>query len=115
MPDFVAGKSLAPILDDVATEVKDAAISQFPRRSDGQKWMGYALRTNRYRYIAWIDTKTGNVTDRELYDHTVDPEENDNIAADPRSEQRVEALHAKLWSVIPEPAFVREKALNSAP
>ena len=55
---------------------KTAAFSQYPR--DGV--MGYAMRTERYRYVEWRDKVTGNVRARELYDHDMDAMENVNIA-----------------------------------
>ena len=42
--------------------------------------MGYAMRTDRYRYIEWQDRRTREVVATELYDHDSDPQENTNIA-----------------------------------
>ncbi len=42
--------------------------------------MGYAIRTDRYRYIEWRNVKTQSVQARELYDHQVDPHEMKNLA-----------------------------------
>ena len=55
MPTFLEGISLKPILDDTSAQVKDAAFSQFPRRHEGREHMGYAMRTDRYRYVEWLD------------------------------------------------------------
>ncbi|WP_083690192.1 sulfatase [Colwellia sp. UCD-KL20] len=46
--------------------------------------MGYSMRTQRYRLIAWKDVRDLNKApiDVELYDHKVDPTETKNIAAD---------------------------------
>ena len=46
--------------------------------------MGYSIRTDRYRYVEWYEWDQSNtkgaLTDRELYDHETDPDENINIA-----------------------------------
>jgi len=42
--------------------------------------MGYAVRTNRYRYVEWRDGKSNQVVARELYDHQVDSQEMRNVA-----------------------------------
>ena len=41
--------------------------------------IGYAMKTDRYRYIEWRHTKSGEVRGRELYDHQTDPQENVNV------------------------------------
>ena len=45
--------------------------------------MGYALRTDRHRYVEWREWKTGKVVARELYDSAGDPGETKNLAASP--------------------------------
>ena len=55
--------------------------------------MGYSMRTDRYRFTVWVDradhTKIAAV---ELYDHETDPQENTNIAADPKNKALVQDL-----------------------
>lgn len=48
--------------------------------------MGYSIRTARYRYTEWVEFNNTsfspiweNKTAAELYDHLLDPEENDNL------------------------------------
>ena len=43
--------------------------------------MGRAIRTQNYRYVAWFDQRENRIVARELYDHRVDSEENNNLAA----------------------------------
>ena len=76
----VAGTSFAPLLDDPARPWKSMAISQY-RKS---KFLGTAIRTDRYRYVEWVDAQ-GNLGGVELYDYQTDPEERRNWApkADP--------------------------------
>ncbi len=75
-PEHCEGTSFAPLLDDPQQPWKTAAFSQYPR----QGIMGYAMRTDSYRYIEWRQEGTSKVVARELYDHTRDSQENDNIA-----------------------------------
>jgi arylsulfatase A-like enzyme len=80
VPAAMQGTSLAPLLSGAASKVKEAAYSQFPRKHEGREYMGYAVRTERYRYIEWVETSTSQIAARELYDHEHDPSENENIA-----------------------------------
>jgi arylsulfatase A-like enzyme len=100
VPKTLAGRSLTPLLADAESSVKDAAFSQFPRRHEGRDYMGYAMRTRRYRYVEWLDATTGVLVAQELYDHTVDPDENEN-----RAEQStvVTELHDRMWRELPAP------------
>lgn len=102
VPDHLHGRSLAPILNKEQPKVKDFAISQYPRKCkigssvigkypDDCTVMGYAIRNERYRYVAWYE---GDYEDRsvfrqesilaeELYDYDIDPLEQQNLAARP--------------------------------
>lgn len=86
IPENLAGKSLLPILQDAGASVKDFAVSQYPRIFRGEPIDGYALRTERYRYVEWLgDFKSTmpynpeDVRARELYDYEVDPLETVNL------------------------------------
>jgi len=76
VPEHCEGTSFSPLLDNPQRQWKSAAFSQFPRG----KVMGYAMRTDRYRYIEWQQHDSGEIAARELYDHTRDSQENENIA-----------------------------------
>jgi arylsulfatase A-like enzyme len=94
-PAGVEGHSFAPLLDDPARPWKGAAFSQYPRGGkDTGPLMGYAARTDRYRYVEWRKKGTTEVVARELYDHTADPNEDRNVADDPAITGVVEQ-HAK--------------------
>ena len=104
IPSGLDGKSLKPLLLDTNSSVKDCAISQFNRVHCGKKFRGYALRTDRYRYIEWLSYDTGAVEYRELYDHQNDPDENENLASKGKNTATMDELSAKLWHAIPKPA-----------
>lgn len=108
-PEHVEGASLRPVLDDTTASVKEAAFSQFRRRHEGRDLMGYAMRTDRYRYIEWIDRKRRETVAEELYDHRNDPGESTNLAI--RSDQKatLEQLHQQLWKALPPPPPLEAK------
>ena len=56
------------------------------------------MRTDRYRYVEWINKK-GEPVARELYDHQADPQENENVAGLPANAPGIERLSAQLRAV----------------
>jgi iduronate 2-sulfatase len=103
VPANLAGKSLRPLLTDPSAHVKDAAFSQFPRKLEGRDYMGYAMRTDRYRYVEWLNAVSGQVAAVELYDHVTDAEENENIAGRPENAERLKQLSTQMWQSLPKP------------
>jgi iduronate 2-sulfatase len=84
--------------------VKDAAFSQFPRRHRNVAYMGYAVRTDRHRYVEWIDRRTAETAAVELYDEVADPGEDENVAGEPERQEVLERLRARLWKGFKRPA-----------
>jgi iduronate 2-sulfatase len=78
------GVSLVSALNGDKKPVKQFAISQYPRKQGGEDYMGYALRSNRYRYVEWVKKNTQGVNPAivatELYDYEKDPNETRNLA-----------------------------------
>lgn len=87
-PAHLEGTSFVPVLQDPKRAWKTAAFSQYPRGAGdagGQAVMGYSMRTDRYRLTRWVERQNpSKVTAVELYDHQNDPQENTNLAADPK-------------------------------
>ena len=87
-PAELAGVSLAPPLDDPSASVKDAAFSQV-------QWegciFGRTVRTDRFRCIRG----EGDGGGEELYDHTTDPREFENLASD-RQHGGLERVRSRL-------------------
>lgn len=73
------GRSFASLLEDPEHSWKTAVFGQY-RRGGPDGVLGRTVRTDRYRYVEWIDLTTGGVRARELYDHRHDPWENINLA-----------------------------------
>jgi len=97
------GKSVARLLANPDRNWKDAAFSQFQRRNGNVPLMGYSMRTGQYRYIEWQDRRSREVVATELYDHSLDPQENENIASDAKHSELLTALSNQLWSTLPSP------------
>jgi iduronate 2-sulfatase len=80
------GTSFVPLLAEPGREWKKAVFNQYPRgymTNSDKVVMGFAMRSERYRYVEWRKWTAGVLLDRELYDHETDPGENVNVIADP--------------------------------
>jgi len=95
-PQHLQGISAKRLLDDPTLPWKTAAFSQYPRSFEGQPLMGYALRSDRYRYVEWRKRNTHEVVAQEIYDHQADPAENENIAGRAESSELLAQLAAQL-------------------
>ncbi|MCK5067935.1 MAG: sulfatase [Bacteroidales bacterium] len=107
IPDHLQGTSLVPLLSDPDKSWKKAAFSQFllgrfgPPETRKHERMGYAIRTDRYRYVEWYswdkESKTrGDLLSGELFDHESDPDENLNLINETSYEQTIAALSRQL-------------------
>jgi arylsulfatase A-like enzyme len=96
LPSHLEGLSFKPLLDDPARSWKQAAFSQYPRpgsKSGSGQLMGYAMRTERYRFVVWVGRNDHSKVDAiELYDHQTDLQENQNIAKRPENAALVQKL-----------------------
>lgn len=104
VPEHCEGTSFLPLVNKPNLEWKDAAFSQYPFRHESVNYMGYSIRTDRYRYTEHQRLDGSNVVDyRELYDLSKDPAENTNLAAEPDYTELIAELSSKLnvgWSVV---------------
>lgn len=100
-PPGLAGVSLRPLLEDPDSPWQRPAFTQILRLArtpatltspleELPQVMGRAVTTERYRYIEW----NGGDAGRELYDHSIDPSEATNIAADPAQADLISELKA---------------------
>lgn len=101
--DHLEGRSVVPLLSKPDQSWKPAAFSQFRRQDGNAPLMGYSMRTDRHRYIEWQDRRTRKVVATELYDHSVDPQENTNVAKAAENRQLLDELSRQLWATLPEP------------
>jgi iduronate 2-sulfatase len=79
-PANLEGRSLRPLLENPKARWLIPAVTQQVRNEGGKAIMGYSVRTEHWRYTEW----DGGAAGSELYDHTNDPHEFQNLARDPR-------------------------------
>jgi iduronate 2-sulfatase len=107
VPGYLQGSSMVALTKNPDQEWKSAAYSQFllgrfgPVKLRGTEKMGYAIRTDRYRYVEWYywnkeEKKIGSFICSELFDHLNDPDENINIADDPQNKETLKSLSEQL-------------------
>ncbi len=97
-PANLAGTSLVNLMKNPTAKGRPYAISQYPRQKD--QVMGYAIRTEKYRYVAWLekdfrkDALTMNFKQvaTELYDMQNDPHETVNLAKNPQYKADIDGL-----------------------
>ncbi|MCK5103133.1 MAG: hypothetical protein KAR17_09965, partial [Cyclobacteriaceae bacterium] len=77
-PDDLDGESFSKTVTNPLITAREYAYSVVPRNSA----IGHTLRSDRYRFMQWIDRETGDEILYELYDHKNDPAESKNIAKD---------------------------------
>ncbi len=87
-PEYLEGKSLKPVLNDPNATVKTAAFTQVRRG----EFDGYAVRTDRYRYITWEQGRRGE----QLFDLQEDSRETKNLAQDPAHATTVADLKQRI-------------------
>jgi len=101
IPDGLEGTSFVPLMKNPKRQWKKAVFSQYLSEGiwtppDGITYMGYSIRTERYRYVEFYNWKTKEYAACELYDHKVDPDENNNIAVLDKNKELVKKLSAQL-------------------
>ncbi len=79
-PAGLHGRSLTPLLRNPQREWQHPALTQVGAGPANATFMGYSVRTERWRYTEWDDGKRGV----ELYNEADDPDELRNLAADPK-------------------------------
>ncbi len=81
-----------PLIEEVEAKIKAQMKDKWDRELFENNVMGYAMRTQEYRFIVWKDytNKDAEPLFYELYDHQTDPSETKNIAGE--NPQLVKAL-----------------------
>ncbi len=96
-PAGLHGRSLMPLLGNAAAPWDHAAVTQVRRGAAANTFMGYSLRTERWRYTEWQGDRG-----KELYDADGDPDELRNLAADETHKATVADLQRRLADLVAE-------------
>lgn len=94
-PSGLHGRSLTPLLRNPRAEWQHPALTQVRRGGANNTFMGYSVRTERWRYTEWDEGKRGV----ELYDEANDPDELRNLADDPKYRATVGEMQTLLRRV----------------
>jgi uncharacterized sulfatase len=95
-PKNLAGRSLRPLLVNPKAKWDKPAITQVQRGGAQNRFMGYSIRTERWRYTEWDEGRKGT----ELYDETNDPGEMNNLANNPKHDKTVAEMKRLLKAAI---------------
>lgn len=96
-PRELEGRSLMPLMKAPEVDWDHPAYTQVQRGNGPNAFMGYTVRTERWRYTEWDGGRRG----RELYDEIADPGEMHNLAADAAQASVMADLQRRLASVHP--------------
>lgn len=97
LPEQLEGTSMVPLLESPDREWKSAAFTTQARSVPGEgRRLARAMRTDRYRFVAWSGGGADEQPVYELYDMVKDPEEMVNIANEGENAELVKELAARL-------------------
>ena len=94
-PKNLAGKSLMPLLKNPEKSWDRPAYTQTRRGNTNNFFMGYSVRTDRWRYTEWDNGVRG----AELYDHQNDPHEFTNLAPAEKHAKTVKEMRKLLQKI----------------
>ena len=97
-PRDLQGRSLLPLLKNPKAKWDHPAVTQMRRGAAASAYMGYSVRTEKWRYTEWDKGKQGT----ELYDEVKDPTESNNLSAD-QKHQKVKADMQRLLRSVTGP------------
>ena len=94
-PPGLHGRSLTPLLRNPQARWEHPAFTQVRRGAGEGTFMGYSVRTEKWRYTEWEDGTRGV----ELYNEVDDPDEMRNLATDPKHRTMVTEMQQLLRSM----------------
>lgn len=85
-PSHLDGESLIPLFNnpDFESDLKKYAYTMWShhRWDYDRTIMGYSAKDGRFNYVEWVKLSSGEIIEKELYDHQSDPKETKNVIAD---------------------------------
>ncbi len=108
-PSHLQGKSLVPILKDPEVQVKEVAMSQwpkgktFPGTPPRREIMGYSITDGRYRFTRWQSHENPDIIiEKELYDHADSRIAKKNLAKSAGYESELRRMENLLDDILAE-------------
>jgi|JI10StandDraft_1071094.scaffolds.fasta_scaffold00117_56 iduronate 2-sulfatase len=89
-----------PLIGEVEAQLQREHGQRYDADIFNNHLMGYSLRVDRYRFTAWVDRRHPDAEPyaMELYDHTRDSNERENLSHRPENRLVVDELRAKLMT-----------------
>lgn len=95
--DTVMRKKFNELAEKKEYEIQQEFSDVWDRELFEYHLMGYAMRTDRYRFIRWVDTRNPEKSIAvELYDHKTDPNETVNLAKNPEYTEQLKKLEEQM-------------------
>ena len=96
-PENLQGQNLVPLCQNLSQKGRGWALTQVTRGGGKEnRFVGYSLRTERWRYTEWDNGEKGT----ELYDHFNDAMEVENLAENTEFQETVKDLREMLHQAV---------------
>jgi len=98
LSDAMRGTFFGPLIRNVEDKLRYEARGKYNEELYNNYLMGYSMRTDRYRFTIWVDTRNLDTEPvaLELYDHNHDPDENINIAGRPENAKLIKKMKNRI-------------------
>jgi len=98
LSDAMRETFFGPLIEEVEGRLAEESPKRYDRELYENHLMGYAMRTERYRLVLWVDYRNpqSEPFGVELYDQENDPDENVNLAGLAEHARLVEKLSSRL-------------------
>ncbi|HUV65794.1 MAG TPA: sulfatase [Sedimentisphaerales bacterium] len=98
LPDAMRTTFFGPLIEEIEQRMAEENPARYNKALYENHLMGYAMRTDRYRLVRWVDYRNPHSEPYgvELYDLKTDPDENTNLAKRPENAELVGKLTTRL-------------------
>ena len=85
------------LIEKAELQIQEEFSDVWSRELFESRLMGYTMRTDRYRFVRWVDVRNPEkALAVELYDHQTDPDETVNLAKNPEYNILVKELEKQM-------------------